>query len=261
MRRNPVSDPIERRRVFAPAYSNVYDSVYRKKDYRSEAFRVHRAIRAFSPGARMLTELGCGTGGHARFLAQWYRMRCFERSGSMLALARLKVKGLPVRFVRADIAHQTSFGRDQDAVVSLFHVLNYITAPQLRGVVRAVRRTLRPGGVFLFDSWNAAAVLRHPPSVRRRRFRVGALQFVREVTPRLDWASSTCEVGVTVRRPGRHRGRRLASEVHSIRYYLPTEIRDILHSEGFRVRRVSNDFGRPLGMDDWSMQVVATKAT
>lgn len=261
MNRGPHRPSRPQSGVFSGPYSRFYDDVYASKDYSREALRIHRAIQTIRPGAQTLAELGCGTGGHARYLARWYRILAFERSATMLAIARAKLRGLPVRLVNANIVERTDYGRHQDAIVSMFHVLNYLTKGELETVVRKVAASLSPGGVFVFDSWNGAALLRHPPRPRARVFRSGDTTICRQSTPVHDWLSSSCEVRITLRRPSRPTSSPLVVETHRMRYYLPSELIELLADQGFRVRKVSNDLGRPLSMDDWSMRFVATLGT
>lgn len=258
MSRRSHRRPGSQGRVFSSTYTRFYDDAYASKDYSREALRVHRAIQSYRPGAQSLAELGCGTGGHARFLARWYRVLGFERSGAMLAMARTKLRGLPVRLLKANIVDRSDFGRGQDAIVSLFHVLNYLTKEELETVVGTVATSLSPGGVFVFDSWNGAALLRHPPRIRTRSFRSAGTTIFRQSTPVLDWLSSSCEVRITLRRTSQRLSSPLVVERHRMRYYLPSELTELLAGHGFSVRRISNDLGRPLSMDDWSMRFVAT---
>lgn len=261
MNRRPHHSSRSQGRVFSGTYSRFYDDVYASKDYSREALRIHRAIQSYRPGAQTVAELGCGTGGHARYLARWYRVIGFERSAAMLAIARAKLRGLPVRLVNANIVERTDYGRQQDAIVSMFHVLNYLTKGELETVVRKVAASLSPGGVFVFDSWNAAALLRHPPRPRARSFRSAGMTIYRQSTPVLDWLSSSCEVQITLRRPSSKTTVPLVAERHRMRYYLPSELTELLAHQGFRVRKLSNDLGRPLSIDDWSMRFVATLGT
>ncbi len=244
--------------VFFGRYARLYDEAYAGKDYRREALQVHRAIQAYLPGAKTLAELGCGTGGHARFFARWYRVVGFEQSEPMLTIAREKLRGLPVRLVHADIVKRSDYGRPE-CVVSLFHVLNYLDRSKLERVIRNVASSLPIGGVFVFDSWNAAALLRDPPRPRTRSFVSGGIRMTRTSTPKVHWLSSDCDVHITVRRASGGGAPSSVVELHRMHYFLPAELAHLLTARGFQVRRVTNDLGGPLSPDDWSMRFVVTR--
>lgn len=242
---------------FSKTYASLYDVVYADKDYRADALRVRGILEQLAPRARRILELGTGTGGHAAHLSEWYEIVGLERSAPMLAIARSKLARKPVHLVHADIGRTPSFGSGFDAAFSLFHVLNYLKDTSLEAVLRRVARSLAPGGVFVFDSWNGSAVIREQPAYREHTYDRPPIHFVRKVRPTLDWVRSKVTLEITIEQDT-PKGRELRGhEVHEMRYYLPQELTRLLERAGFRVWSVTNDLGRPLSMDDWSMQFVA----
>ncbi|GIG41337.1 class I SAM-dependent methyltransferase [Cellulomonas phragmiteti] len=137
--------------------------------YRAEARR---------QGGRVL-ELGCGTGSKLIPIASDGRpCTGLDLSADMLAAAARKAdaRGVQVRWVQGDM-RGFDLGRTFDLVViaanSLLHLL---TAEDLVGCLRSVRRHLAPGGRLVLDVFNPSVrALALADGVRRRR---DALSFV-----------------------------------------------------------------------------------
>jgi len=76
------------------SYARYYDLLYRDKDYAAEAADALRRIRAHSPQARRILELGCGTGLHAIELARrGCQVTGIDISEPMLESARRRLEG------------------------------------------------------------------------------------------------------------------------------------------------------------------------
>ncbi len=163
-------------------YAHYYDLLYRDKDYEKEANFVHGLIHKYSPNARTILELGCGTGRHAELLAsKGYDVLGIDRSREMLeaankrlirlektAAARLSFDQGDVRTYRTD--------KSFDAVISLFHVMSYQTTNKdLQDVFETAKVHLNRGGLFIFDCWYGPAVLTDRPAVRVKRLEDDAI--------------------------------------------------------------------------------------
>jgi SAM-dependent methyltransferase len=130
---------------------------------------VHEALVKYGGsdiGAQIL-DLGCGTGGHLLELQKLgYSVHGIDASPAMVEIA--KAKGLSVECADLRTVHvrESLF----DAVIALFHVASYqLTADDLMALFETARKSLKPGGLFIFDVWDACAVLTVPPSVRVRQ--------------------------------------------------------------------------------------------
>ena len=70
-------------------YSRYYNLLYKDKDYKGEAGFIHDLIQKYSPGAKSILDLGCGTGRHDVLLAEkGYVMTGVDMSEEMLLIAR-----------------------------------------------------------------------------------------------------------------------------------------------------------------------------
>ncbi len=133
------------------AASAYYDAIYlAMKDYAAEASRLRSVLEhhARRPVCEVL-DMACGTGLHAQYLKQHYRIEGADLSPSQLAIARRRCPDLV--FHQADM---TSFdlGREYDAVTCLFSAIGHVISEErLRAAVRAMARHVRPGGLVVIE--------------------------------------------------------------------------------------------------------------
>jgi SAM-dependent methyltransferase len=213
-------------------YARYYDLLYREKDYGQEVAFVVAVIRKRCPDARCILDLGCGTGEHARFLAELgICVHGVDSSASMLERARLRQQGLPPEvarkliFSRGDVK-EVRLGRTFDGIVSLFHVLSYQTRnDEIRDMLATAREHLRPGGVFVFDCWYGPAVLTDRPTVRVKRVEDDAISVTRIAEPEIHPNRNIVDVKYTILVQDKvNREVKELKEVHRMRYLFFPEI-------------------------------------
>src|SRR5690606_1261725 len=129
-------------------------------------------LQRYCPQARQLLELGCGSGGHAlKLVDKGMQLHGVDMSQDMLDMANAQKASLPedqaarLHFSQSDI-RQLQLGRRFDSAMSLFHVISYLpTLEDILTVFDRVNAHLEHGGVFIFDTWYAPAVLTQKPEV------------------------------------------------------------------------------------------------
>jgi len=217
-------------------YSRYYDLLYADKDYAGEADYVAKTLRRLGINGDRILEFGCGTGRHARQLVQQgFCITGVERSEQMVQLATANHDDR-FRAIVADIRH-VRLSERFDAVISLFHVISYLTTTDdLSAAFRSASEHLGIGGVFLFDVWHGPAVLTQRPSVRVRQMRNDELEVTRIAEPELNSQDGIVTVNYTVfaRKKGEDHWKSL-SESHRMRYLFPTEIKMLAEQAGFEV--------------------------
>ncbi len=139
--------------------ASVYDAVYAGKDYRAEARRIRALVQQYGRRpSRTLLDVACGTGGHLRHLARWYRVTGLDVNAAMLREAR---RNLPaVRFVRGTMQ---GFHRPDrvDLITCLFSAIGYVRSErELRRTLANFARHLTPGGLVLVEPWFAPSEYR-----------------------------------------------------------------------------------------------------
>lgn len=241
-------------------YADYYDLLYRDKDYAGEAEFVQRLLERYAPRCGALLELGSGTGRHAiEFARRGYSVSGVDRSARMVARARATFRRLPPKLrdrleVRRGDVTAYSSPRGFDAVISLFHVVNYQLTDRARhGMFRAARAALSPGGMFIFDFWYGPGVLADPPAVRVRRVSAPNVKVTRLAEPAFDSKRNVVDVNFTLFVTRTRTGQvRAFEEKHSMRILYLAEIKRLARLARFRVVATGEWLTRkPLSARSW----------
>ncbi len=144
---------------FEQWFGEEYLRLYPHRDDRDAGAAVALIDRVSPLAGRRVLDLACGPGRHAAQLAaRGARTVGLDLSLPLLARARQRTKGA-VTFVRADMRRLPFAPATFDMVVNLFTSFGYFADDQQHAaVVRAAAALLGPGGVFVLDYFNAAAV-------------------------------------------------------------------------------------------------------
>src|SRR3989304_7233181 len=119
----------------------------------------------------------------------------------MLGQARRKAQkqGSTVEFEQQDMRSLDVSGRPFDAAVCLFDSIGFVqTNAALRQVRSEVSRPLRPYGLFLFEFWHAAAMVRSFEPTRVRRWSLPDGELLRISETALDCARQLAKVSYTI---------------------------------------------------------------
>jgi SAM-dependent methyltransferase len=134
--------------------ARIYDLLYVGsgiKNYPAEAAELHRIIQEACPTAKTLLDVACGTGAHLIEMQRWYTVEGVDLSPAMLAVARTRLPGVPLR--EADM-RTFDLGKTFDAVTCLFSSIGYMHDPgELRAAVARLAAHVAPGGVLILDGW------------------------------------------------------------------------------------------------------------
>jgi SAM-dependent methyltransferase len=143
-------------------------------------FRYFEARRPDARGCKVL-DLCCGTGRAARFLAgKGCRVLGLDLSPSMIAQAtkycRPFVRTGKVRFRVADV-RDFDVGTGFDLAVAPWDGLNHLAdLGEMRACFRRVRRSLSPGGLFLFDLVTRESLIHDAITIERHHDWVAILE-------------------------------------------------------------------------------------
>jgi SAM-dependent methyltransferase len=251
--------------VFGSVYADAYDMLYYDKNYHAECDLIERIFQIYGEGPiSSILDLGCGTGNHSILLAQrGYRIVGVDHSADMLTHARKKAATLVdsnnVAFHHGDI-RSIDLREHFDAVLMMFAVLGYqIQNADVLSALKAARRHLRLGGLFIFDFWYGPAVLHQRPSQRIKVVPTPEGQILRVTSAELEIRRHVCTVHFHV---WRLEGERLAAEVqedHQVRYFFPLELEFFLECSGFTLIRLGAfpEFDRDPDEKTWNVLAVA----
>ena len=157
------------RQMFS-ASADLYDLIYAQfKDYVAETSRLADAIRRAHPQARSVLDVACGTGEHARLLAETHG---FEVDGLDLDPAFVRIA--QGKLARGSVfqADMTSFNltRSYDVILCLFSSIGYVrTLDNVTRTLDAFRRHLAPGGIAIVEPWFPPGFLESGRTTRQQR--------------------------------------------------------------------------------------------
>ena len=258
--------------VFGAGYAELYDLLYRDKDYDAEVELLEQVFDRHGLLGDMVLDLGCGTGQHAIRLARLgYRVTGVDRSASMLALARVKAEqqldeDTPhPTFVEGDVTtvrlgeEGEGGGGSFDAALMMFAVLGYqVTDAAVGRALRTVRAHLRPGGLFVCDVWHGPAVLRLRPTARTKVVDVPDGRVMRTAVATMDATAQRVDVVYHVRRMrGEHEVADM-HETHRMRYFFPDQLRELFEQAGLALVDLTalGSLDTPPSEESWNVLAV-----
>jgi SAM-dependent methyltransferase len=246
-------------------YADFYDFFYQEKPYKQESEYIHSLLQEKAPGAKTIIEFGSGSGKHALHLAELgYTIQGIDQSQRMVDRAKKLVEitsTSKVSFTQGDIGKKKLRGKF-DAGIALFHVMSYQTQTlDFLKTLKNMANHLKPGGVFIFDTWYGPAVLSDPPTPRGKKFNSPEYEILRFSQPELLinenqvnvhyelWVKNRKSLSVSTIR-----------ETHSMRYFFKPEMEMLLAIAGFSLLD-SEEFlsRRPLSEKTWGSLWIARK--
>jgi SAM-dependent methyltransferase len=241
-------------------YARYYDLLYKDKDYQGEANYVRNLIEKYAQSAGSILELGCGTGAHAKLLAEFgYRLHGVDLSEDMLTVAHQRKLDSDLElaermsFSKGDIRNVKVDGHF-DVVLSLFHVMSYlVTNEDLQAAIATAKSHLKPGGIFIFDCWYGPAVLTDRPAVRVKELEDNEIAVTRIAEPVIYANENLVDVNyhIFIRDKSDQSVQEL-KETHRMRYLFKTELEFLLQAAGMAIIEQSEWMtGRELGFDTW----------
>ena len=217
-------------------YSKYYDLLYKDKDYNLEALYIIDLLKKYSPNARSLLELGCGTGKHANILADnGYSVLGIDISMTMLNKAK-KFSKSGVNFEFGDV-RKFRANRKFDAVISLFHVASYQTTnDDLLNYFKTAKAHLDREGIFIFDCWYGPAVLSQKPQKRIKELEDDNIKVKRSAIPEIYLQRNVVDVNYIIKIQDKKTGNEEnIKETHSMRYLFTPEIELFIKIADFKL--------------------------
>ncbi len=246
-------------------HASYYDIFYQDKPYAAEAAFVHESLQAHSRGStKRLLELACGSGRHARELETLgYQIVATDYSEDLLAVAREKSANSLIDFRHQDMRTLALPDAPFDAVYCLFDSIGYVQTNQaIREVLSGVHKHLRADGLFVFEFWHAAAMLRGYEPHRERKWQTADGEIVRISSTQLDVPRQLATVHYDITETRNDGTVHRLEETQTNRYFLLQEMSAYLESADFQPLEWLTAYDRhaPINEDTWHVLAIARRA-
>lgn len=242
---------------FNDAYAQLYDQMYASKNYKAEADFILELLEQDKNNSLTVLNLGCGTGNHDLHLRRaGLQIEGFDRSSAMIAIARAKIPDVSCEFKEGDIT-SINTGKKYDAVISLFHVLSYLTEDsQVEAFFQTMKRHMKPGSRAIVDYWYAPAVLKAGPQVTRKTFQTPTGTVLRIATPQPIKGHPVYDVNIKLE-VTTGEIKKVHEESHKMRYFSSEEISQFSSRAGLALMGEGQWMHKNLPPDDNSWSVYA----
>ena len=242
-------------------HAELYDHLYREKDYRKESAFVHALLKIPKPANSRILEIACGTGTHAFLLEKrGYQILAIDNSPSMLRVARRKALAVQshTQFRSGDMRKLPVFTQSFDGAICLFDSIGYaLTNDGVLRTLQGIHKNLRKKGRLVFEFWHAAAMISHYEKKRVRKFRADGAVVVRTSETTLDLVRQTARIRYSLRVQPQHGKERSASEIQENRFFSIPEMTLLLEAAGFTDLCFYNGFTRNTHIDQHTWHIVA----
>lgn len=247
---------------YAGRHAKLYDVFYAEKPYKEEAAFVHSCIQDYSIGTtNTILELACGTGSHAFALESLgYKITACDYSADMLACAMEKARrrNSSVDFRLQDMREWENAGGPYDAMICLFDSIGYVaTNSGLLKVFQGVFQNLRPKGLFIFEFWHAAAMIKGYSPLRVRKWDVPEGEILRISETELDVVYQLAKVNYSVYELRKDSTYSRFRESQVNRYFLVQEMESWLSRCNFEAVKWFSGYSSNETIDDQTWHVVA----
>jgi len=212
--------------------AQLYDLIYSSfKDYPAEAELIAERLRRERPGCRTVLDAACGTGEHARLLAEAHG---FEVDGidiepALVEIARAKHPA--GRFFVADMVDFT-LPRRYDAVICMFSSIGYLkTLDRVTAALGCLAAHLANGGILLVEPWFTPGVMEDGGTATVEAAS-GDVRVRRDARVQIEGRLSRVHFDYTVEDAD---GTRRLSESHELGLFTVDEMRQAFTRAGLRV--------------------------
>src|SRR3972149_559579 len=249
---------------YAGKHAEYYDIFYQEKPYATEAAFVHECLNRYKKGeCKRLLELACGTGSHAFELERLgYQIVAIDYSEDLLAIARSKAQktGSHVDFRVQDMRELSLGNAAFDAAYCLFDSIGYVqTNTSFRQVLGGVHAHLRTDGLFIFEFWHAAAMLKNYEPKRERQWPIKDGKLIRVASTQLDVVKQLAKVTYDIDEIRNDGTSSHLQETQVNRYFLLQEMAGFLERAGFDPIEWAGAYSweQAINEDNWHILCIA----
>ncbi len=220
-------------------YSLYYDLFYKRKNYQKECDFLEDLFKRYAPRRpKTILDLGCGTGGHVLPLShRGYDLTGIDASDHMLKIAKNKCQKLKTgaKFYQRKL--QAFYLKKRfDVIICMFSVIDYLARKnEFKRTLLNIMRHMRRDSLFIFDFWNADAVVKFYKPEKKKIFSLNGKTVERHSHTKVFPSRRLCRVDYicTIKQDKNILDR--FKEKHVVRYFALSEITRLLEEAGLTV--------------------------
>jgi SAM-dependent methyltransferase len=225
--------------VFGKEYSQIYDLLYKSKDYKKETEYLNKLIKKnYKQKIKNILDIGCGTGKHASLLAdKGYQLHGVDMSPQMISIAKKNLKEKKNLLFSLSNISNLKLKKKFDVIISVFHVMSYQTKNnELIKAFEIVKKHLISGGIFIFDFWYGPAVLTDLPVNSIKKIRYKDMKISRFGKPYLKPEANTIDMKYSIFIENKNTKKiKKKKEIHTLRFFFDTELELICRRLKFKI--------------------------
>jgi len=200
-----------------------------------------------------ILDVGCGFGRHSIKLAEkGHYVTGIDRMDGFLRAARKRAEyqGLKINFIQKDMRGMV-FNEEFDRALLLFTGFGYFSDDQNLEVLKNISKSLVPGGLFCFDTFNRDAFLKDFLPYHVQEIRNDLM---------IDRNTFDPKTGRLIDKRIIIRDGKRKNVPFSIRLYDYNEIERLLDQGGMKIDRIYGDWDKsPFTVDSKGMKIIAKK--
>ena len=225
--------------VFGKEYSEIYDLLYKSKDYEREVEYLNKLIKKnYKKKIKNILDIGCGTGKHASLLVdKGYVLHGVDMSPQMISIAKKNLKQKKNLSFSLSTISNLNLKKKFDVIISVFHVMSYQTKNnELIKAFEIVKKHLNGGGIFIFDFWYGPAVLTDLPVNSIKRLKHRDMKISRFGKPYIKPQTNTIDMKYSILMENKKSKKiKKKKEIHRLRYFFDTELELICRRLKFKI--------------------------
>lgn len=250
-------------KCFNKDYSKIYDSLYKKKNYKKEFNLIKKIIKKNFLTPSSLLDLGCGTGEYSYLMTKLgLKVVGVDRSYQMLKIAKKKYyKNPKLKFLKSDI-EKLNLKKKFDIISALFHILSYhTTQSKIESFFLKSHKHLKKNGILIFDFWNKDGVYNLQSPLRIREVETNYLKILRVTISKwykkLDVIADIHNVTILNKK-----NKKISKfeEIHNMRYFKLLYIKKLLKKYNYKfLNSLDLQTGKKVSPKSWGALVIAKK--
>lgn len=248
---------------FKKEYSNLYDLIYKKKNYKKEFFFIKKIIHKHLKSPKNILDLGCGTGNYSNLMTKLgLDVVGVDRSKHMLSIAKKKYQfNSKIKFFNSSIQN-LNLKKKFDIVSALFHILSYqIRLQDIKKFFYNSRKHLKKNGLLIFDFWFKDGVINLRLPLKCLKVSNNKYSVYRITRPRwLKKKNQIHDIHEVIVVNKKSNKTRIFKEIHKMRYFQLSAIKKYLRLFNFKyllsLDLLTNKFP---SKNTWGALIVARK--